>query len=820
MTQRASAAVARLQRALVAASAGVWEWSSESRGVTLSEELRTLLSADPFDGPTDTELLRHVLSRGDRLRLGRALANAIAGDGDIGLDVLATCDDGRRLWLRIAGEVTAESEGAPVQASGVAYDVTDRKLLELRLELGQTVSRALVRATSIDEAAPTILEAIARSTGMEIAGLWLPAEDGTLRCAQTYATDGARHAHARFLAETMLTRLRSGEGLVGHAWDAREPTWVDSEAELHGLVGPRAAYIGGLRSGVAIPLQAGDQRLGVIDLFSHRTRARDQQLLEAMTGLGNEFGLFILRQAAEASVRSSDRRQRLLVSLLQTQRENDTPEEMLSAGAEALGTHLDAAAVEFVEATPTGLAASSDWHAQDDHEPATDRLARLSGSSLLERLRAGQATVFEDAEAAGPARSGVDPNSGIGVPVMRSGRLRAALLVHSDGPRHWTAPEMSLAADVADHTWDAVERARARAALAASEARFRGTFENAAVGVAHVAPDGRWLRVNQRLCEITGYREDELRRLTFADITHPDDVAADQAQLQRMLAGGADTYVGEKRYIRGDGNIVWVELTVSLMHSAQGEPDYFISVVEDISDRKEAEAHLRTALAVKDEFLGLVSHELRTPMTVILGMSEILAGGRLAPDEVQAVAADIAASAGDLNDLIESMLLLARLDRDEAQADEPLLMDRIAERALRRQRQRDPSRDYRLESSGDVLVEAHPGLVERIIANLVSNASKYSRPDGVVEIRVEAQAGEVRVHVIDEGPGLDDDELVRLFEPFYRSPESLRASGAGLGLSVVKRIAESFGGRAWAARTETGGSDFGFALPQLSIPED
>jgi PAS domain S-box-containing protein len=574
---------------------------------------------------------------------------------------------------------------------------------------------------------------------------------------------------------------------------------------------------------VAIPLEAGDHVLGVIDLFSHRSRARDEQLLEALASLGNEFGLFILRHAAEASVRASDARQRLLVTVMQAQRASHDPEEMLTAAAAALGRHLGAATVDFVEADPAGLVLLSCW-GPGPRPPSSGEqlLSRLTGSGLMERLRRGEVTVFVDAE----ERRGAEPPerrdlaTGIGVPVMRAGRWRAALLVHSDEPRHWTASEISLTTDVADHTWDAVERARGRLALEASEARFRGTFDNAAVGVAHVAPDGRWLRVNQRLCEITGYRSEELLERTFADITHADDLEQDRAQLARMVAGDEDTHSREKRYIRKDGTPVWVHRTVSLMRTPAGEPDYFISIVEDISARKAAEARLRTALAVKDEFLGLVSHELRTPMTVILGMSDLLAGGRLEPADARTVATDIAESAADLNDLIESMLLLARLDQDEEQADEPLLVDRVAAKALARQRQRDPSREYRLESRGDVLVEAHPGLIERIVANLLSNASKYSTEGSSVQVRIEADGSEVRVHVLDDGPGLPDEEMERLFEPFYRAPASVRAPGAGLGLSVVRRIAESFGGRAWAANRAGGGSDFGFALPQLQIPDD
>jgi PAS domain S-box-containing protein len=494
---------------------------------------------------------------------------------------------------------------------------------------------------------------------------------------------------------------------------------------------------------------------------------------------------------------------------------------MLTVAAAALGTHLVASAVDFVEVTTDDVVLRCSWHPSKDHEPPGERLRRLTSSGLLDHLNSGDAIVFEgDGATQAPPDEAPPPVTSIAVPIMRAGRCQAALVASSDQPRHWTAAELGVATDVANHTWDALERARASLALRASEARFRETFENAAVGVAHVAPDGHWLRVNQRLCQITGYSQRELLQHTFADITHPDDVEADRAQMERMLSGEEGTYAREKQYIRADGTPVWVEVTVSLTRSAEGRPDYFISVVEDIGERKAADARLRMALAVKDEFLGLVSHELRTPMTVILGMSEILAGGRLDAEMARIVAADIAASAQDLNDLIESMLLLARMDRDETQSDEPVLVDRIAKRALDRQRQRDPSREYRLSATSDVLVEAHPGLVERIIVNLLSNASKYSVPAGVVDVLVEANAAEVLVHVVDEGPGLQDDELERLFEPFYRSPGSRRASGAGLGLSVVRRIAESFGGRAWASRTEAGGSDFGFALPQLGIPED
>ena len=141
---------------------------------------------------------------------------------------------------------------------------------------------------------------------------------------------------------------------------------------------------------------------------------------------------------------------------------------------------------------------------------------------------------------------------------------------------------------------DITERNRAEQALRESEARFRGTFDNAAVGIAHVAPDGRWLRVNDKLCHIVGYDRPQLLAKTFQDITHADDVGANLALLQRALDGEIQTYTLEHRYIRNDGSAVWVNLTTSLLREPQTQaPLFFICVVENITKRKRAEDELR-----------------------------------------------------------------------------------------------------------------------------------------------------------------------------------------------------------------------------------
>jgi PAS domain S-box-containing protein len=134
------------------------------------------------------------------------------------------------------------------------------------------------------------------------------------------------------------------------------------------------------------------------------------------------------------------------------------------------------------------------------------------------------------------------------------------------------------------------EEVEARHALAASEARFRATFENAAVGVVLVAPNGSILRVNDSFARMLGYSAEELKTRTFQDITHADDLGANLAVLNKTLAGEANSYCIEKRYIRKDGGIVWASLTVGCVRKASGVVDYFLSVIEDITVRKRAEA--------------------------------------------------------------------------------------------------------------------------------------------------------------------------------------------------------------------------------------
>lgn len=385
-------------------------------------------------------------------------------------------------------------------------------------------------------------------------------------------------------------------------------------------------------------------------------------------------------------------------------------------------------------------------------------------------------------------------------------------------------------AEAAMHA-SAERESRASAARTRAEADRRQAIERYErqvrlfEGVASTTPDfvylfdleGHFVYANRRLLEVWGVP------LEAAVGKTPRELGYEQWHHDMHMREIAEV-IATRRPIKGEvpftapltGIYGIYEYIFTPVLGADGRVEMIAGTTRDVTERKSVEQALTRALAVRDEFLGLVSHELRTPLTIILGMSRILAKGGTLPDGRDGIAADIAESAEVLSDIVEAMLLLARLDRHEAsQLLEPVLLDRAAARVVERIGARDPSREYRLEVvDPGAVVETQHAWLERVIENLVTNAAKYSPPGTAVVVEVRREGTVACCRVLDRGPGIAAEELEHLFEPFYRSAAT-RASvpGAGLGLAVAKRIVDLAGGEIWVRRRDGGGTEFGFALP-------
>jgi PAS domain S-box-containing protein len=183
------------------------------------------------------------------------------------------------------------------------------------------------------------------------------------------------------------------------------------------------------------------------------------------------------------------------------------------------------------------------------------------------------------------------------------------------------------------------EQVEIRHALADSEARFRATFENAAVGITHVAPDGSFLRFNKALSRLLGWPADELITKSVQEITHPDDRAAELAQFKQLEDGRVDSYSMEKRDLRKDGTIVWIRLTRSCVRKSDGSVDYFVAVVEDISARKRAEEQLH--LLMRE-----ANHRVKNLLSLVQAIARQTAAGNVEgfigrfTERIQALAAN------------------------------------------------------------------------------------------------------------------------------------------------------------------------------------
>ncbi len=260
----------------------------------------------------------------------------------------------------------------------------------------------------------------------------------------------------------------------------------------------------------------------------------------------------------------------------------------------------------------------------------------------------------------------------------------------------------------------------------------------------------------------------------------------------------------------------WIELAVYPVSGGlpTAEAAATIVVMRDVTEARRREA-------LQETFIGVLSHELRTPVTTIFGGAKLLAreSSTLDDETRRGIFRDIYEEAERLQRLVEDVVALNRFGEGVGEVGwEPVLMQRLLPRVVQSEDGRWPGVTFQLRiTSGLPTVSADPTYAEQVVRNLLSNAAKYGGADSTIIVEAERGQGEVIVRVLDDGPGFPIEERDRLFEVFFRSASTAGAAGgAGIGLFVCARLVAAMGGRIWAERRTTGGSEFGFALPELN----
>lgn len=386
--------------------------------------------------------------------------------------------------------------------------------------------------------------------------------------------------------------------------------------------------------------------------------------------------------------------------------------------------------------------------------------------------------------------------------------------------------------------------------LVVSEARFSAAFQFAAIGMALVAMDGQWIRVNDSLSKLLGYSPRELLARTLQTMVHPEDRAVEGSHRQRLFAREIDKYYLELRCIRKQGGHVWVCFTVSRLDDPQDPCTCCIVQIQDISGRKRAEADLQqlntnlerlvlertcqlqqaietTELAnrAKSEFLANMSHEFRTPLHGIMGFSQLLLQDRRMTPDQQSSLHVIHRSGEHLLSLVNEVITLSKIEAgvltyDAKDVNLPHLCEGLQDLFAIQATSKNLLFHIHIDVEVPQFVKTDAKKLRQILINLIGNALKFTE-QGRIECLVQwrPRQSDPREHdlcftIQDTGPGIPQHLLPKLFTPFIQdSLTREELGGLGLGLSICQRFIQRMKGEITIESAESQGTKVFFYIP-------
>ncbi len=384
---------------------------------------------------------------------------------------------------------------------------------------------------------------------------------------------------------------------------------------------------------------------------------------------------------------------------------------------------------------------------------------------------------------------------------------------------------------------DTSQLANMNEALLRSQARYRSLVDNSDQS-AFFTQDRKILYANPAAHKLFSAPTDGLRGVESIHLIHPDDRAYALLRRKQLIAGDTNTEVQVRAIsppsaqINEDTRVAWVRLHGSIIEW-EGRPGVLIFLT-DITGLRESEEKMRKALAqekelgdLKTRFVSMASHEFRTPLATIQTSSELLQhyNERLSADERQDTLSDIQRAVQRMQSMMDSFLAFGRIDAGStAFSPNATTLQNCLQGLVRETHAAQPRRhsvciqlDTPLDSNTRLMLDET--LLGQMVMNLITNACKYSAPDTQVMVaaaqKTSEQGKQLLITVSDQGIGIPDSELPRLFESFYRATNANTIPGTGLGLAIVDRAARAHGGSVQVRSVLGQGSEFTLYLPWI-----
>lgn len=513
--------------------------------------------------------------------------------------------------------------------------------------------------------------------------------------------------------------------------------------------------------------------------------------------------------------------------LLDVLRPLSDPVEVQSEASRLLGLYLGANRVVYFEIRGDDYVIERDF--VSNVEPLAGRYPVSSfGAELLANLMAGRTVVEMDATTE-PGRSpqaresfaAIRVRGHVDVPLVKGGEFVAGMTVHFSDARHWNPDEVALIEDTAERTWAAVHRVRAEAALQASEERFAFVRRSSGVGFWYCDLPFDVLEWDELVKRHFHLEADAVVTIgTFYDRIHPDDREPTRVAIQQSIDGHAN-YDTVYRTVHPDtGAVRWVRAIGRTFYQADGTPSRFDGLTLDVTEQKIAEASLREADRHKDEFLATLAHELRNPLAPLRNGLQVLRIGASDPDVVGRAREMMERQVDIMVRLVDDLLDVARISGGKVELRRQVQsLQTVVARAVETAMPAIEAHRHALTvhaATEPITVDVDGARMTQVLANLIGNAAKYTPAGGRLRVEAAIEGDEAVASVSDNGAGIPQAALHRVFDMFSQvgDTRSMAQGGLGIGLFLSRKLVDLHGGRLTAESPGPGcGSTFTVRLP-------